>query len=152
MHPQTKQAPPSYFFTKPLSCNFCRKSKLKCDRKNPCGACVSRKIEAQCYQEEPNISTHNRLIDNSQSEKASSSSRQSPYDPPPIDVEALNSVTAALRQHQYTLESLSTIICGKQSSQPLSWLDEVVESLPSAGDCDYLLDYYYGEVRCDTPL
>jgi Fungal specific transcription factor domain/Fungal Zn(2)-Cys(6) binuclear cluster domain len=38
----------------PLSCNICRYRKMKCDRRQPCGSCVSLKMENSChYQSDP---------------------------------------------------------------------------------------------------
>lgn len=40
---------------KPVNCSFCRRRKLKCDRKHPCSNCVKRNIETSCtYATEPN--------------------------------------------------------------------------------------------------
>lgn len=33
----------------PVNCNFCRKRKLKCDRKQPCSNCVKRDLGSSCF-------------------------------------------------------------------------------------------------------
>lgn len=44
--------PPFYVRTNRISCDACRKRKLRCDRVKPCSTCVKRGISEQCYQEE----------------------------------------------------------------------------------------------------
>jgi hypothetical protein len=44
--------PPFYVRTNRISCDACRKRKLRCDRVKPCSTCVKRGIAEQCYQEE----------------------------------------------------------------------------------------------------
>lgn len=47
------QAPPAaYMRTSRISCDPCRKRKLRCDRVMPCSTCVRRGIPHQCYQEQ----------------------------------------------------------------------------------------------------
>ena len=44
--------PPFYVRMNHISCDPCRKRKLKCDRVKPCATCKRRGIENQCYQED----------------------------------------------------------------------------------------------------
>lgn len=39
----------------PVSCQTCRKRKLKCDRANPCGSCAARKLECVYSSREPGV-------------------------------------------------------------------------------------------------
>lgn len=43
---------------KPINCSFCRRRKLKCDRKQPCSNCIRRNIQASCvYAAESSLSS-----------------------------------------------------------------------------------------------
>lgn len=49
---QGNTPPPFYVRVNRISCNQCRKRKLKCDRVKPCTTCTKRGIASQCYQED----------------------------------------------------------------------------------------------------
>ncbi|KDN53606.1 hypothetical protein K437DRAFT_265660 [Tilletiaria anomala UBC 951] len=48
----TEQAPPLPINRLTPSCSRCRIKKLRCDRKQPCGHCIARGLEAGCHKDE----------------------------------------------------------------------------------------------------
>ncbi|KAK6379404.1 hypothetical protein LTS17_006322 [Exophiala oligosperma] len=80
-----------------LACNQCRKSKLRCDRAQPCGSCVKRDVATACSYHRPTPSNH------SQNEGARSSS--SVAEDRLMHLEAM---VRELMEHQQQQSSLSS--------------------------------------------
>lgn len=142
---EKRQPPSAYFAAKPLACNNCRKSKLRCNRVKPCDSCVARGTEDACYQDKrPSISSE-------ENGHASNTSTISEVLPAALDSTLIEVITALRSQGQSLFSLANTINDASTSNKTPSsnWQYEVRQSLPAAETCDVLSAFYYDEVSAE---
>jgi hypothetical protein len=142
---EKRQPPSAYFAAKPLACNNCRKSKLRCSRVKPCDSCVARGTEDACYQDKrPSISSKENGV-------ASTSSLTLEVLPAALDSTLIEVITALRSQGQSLFSLANTINEASTFNKKTSsnWQDEVRQSLPAAETCDILSTFYYDEVSAE---
>ncbi|PYH55419.1 Zn(II)2Cys6 transcription factor [Aspergillus niger CBS 101883] len=156
---------------KAVNCEECRRSKLRCDRQNPCGACKRRKREYSCSYEAlsgPSVSrkTHRQPVTTSAS-PALNGGAGSPSTPRRKGVFSSNlrpeQPTSGLEKsppgvHWETVlerpvpeedvnDTLSPLSIGPRIS-----LQEMIDSLPPKSCCDYLVSHFFKHISALFPI
>ncbi|CAK97326.1 hypothetical protein M747DRAFT_369076 [Aspergillus niger ATCC 13496] len=156
---------------KAVNCEECRRSKLRCDRQNPCGACKRRKREYNCSYEAlsgPSVSrkTHRQPVTTSAS-PALNGGAGSPSTPRRKGVFSSNlrpeQPTSGLEKsspgvHWETVlerpvpeedvnDTLSPLSIGPRIS-----LQEMIDSLPPKSCCDYLVSHFFKHISALFPI
>ncbi|GKZ76391.1 hypothetical protein AnigIFM56816_006651 [Aspergillus niger] len=156
---------------KAVNCEECRRSKLRCDRQNPCGACKRRKRESSCSYEAlsgPSVSrkTRRQPVTTSAS-PALNGGAGSPSTPRRKGV-----FSSTLRPEQPTSgleksppgvhwetvlerpvpeedvnDTLSPLSIGPRIS-----LQEMIDSLPPKSCCDYLVSHFFKHISALFPI
>lgn len=122
----------------PVSCQSCRKRKLKCDRKTPCSGCSNRRIECIYHN------THGDVFETSTSLVT-----------PPEDQAATQAATPEPQHVPYAGQQ-DTSVQGEpkdESLQTMDWLETIVMGhwIPSAVPTALRADIVEGEHADDLP-
>lgn len=159
---------------KPVNCDECRRSKLRCDRQYPCSACKRRGREASCSYEAVSASSVSTKRQQAPAHSHASAARSNPAESPPtpsrqiidrtptLQAEVRIPATAQVPPHtQWELEAvlerpapgneiqstLSPLFIGRHMS-----LQETIDSLPPRPCCDYLVSQFFKNVSGFFPI
>ncbi|KAJ5288896.1 hypothetical protein N7478_001926 [Penicillium angulare] len=158
---------------KAISCEECRRSKLRCDRQQPCGACKRRGRDAACSFESQStvghVSTnsdrtpaHSRLSNavittvGSPSTPSTQTATSNPGVQPDVPSSGINQLPpdthweAVLERPTPgydTHETLSLLSIG-----PRMALQEIIDSLPPKPCCDYLVSTFFKNISALFPI
>ncbi|CAG8930483.1 unnamed protein product [Penicillium salamii] len=155
-----------------VNCEECRRSKLRCDRQQPCGACKRRGRENSCFYEisagtsgstkiqRAPIIAQASTAGNNGVELPSTPSRQtfddlSTLQPPPPTSETDQT---PLHAHWETVlerpapeneaqDTFSLLAIGPRTS-----LQEIIDSLPPRSCCDYLISQFFKNISALFPI
>jgi hypothetical protein len=157
---------------KAVNCEECRRSKLRCDRQHPCGACKRRRRDASCSYEVStgiplSMNTHRTPV-NAQASTVFSNRAESPSTPPrqnlasapasQSELQAPEMNQTPLDTHWETVlerpapesdahDTLSPLSIGQRMS-----LQEIIDSLPPKSCCDYLISHFFKNVSALFPI
>lgn len=152
---------------RPVSCDKCRRSKLKCDRQQPCGACRRRGRQDDCGYEGFSSSTPSSAY----------SARETPIRRAPRTTNGLGAASevVGLKQSSVNVPSLQlgATPATDQTSLHAQWetvlerptpeyeahdtfsplsiaprmsLDEIIDNLPPRSCCDYLISHFFNYI------
>ena len=118
----------------PVSCQSCRKRKLKCDRKTPCSGCSTRRLE--CIYQNGHLQTPAAQASPTQpvSEQAANLTTSSRPQAEPITAEPNASISSHSKDESFeTMDWLETIVMGHwiPSAVPLAMRADIVRSEPT---------------------
>ena len=148
---------------RPVNCEQCRRSKLRCDRQCPCGSCKSRGREAGCsYEARPPLSfsgkAHRPIVTGCSSlgrgnknQRPSASSRQnciSVTPPEPGLTRCEPNQTPLDTNWEIAFERPPPEADAHNTLSPLSMLScipvqQIIDSLPSKPCCDFLISHFF---------
>lgn len=147
-----------------VNCEECRRSKLRCDRQHPCGACKRRRREARCSYEIPSgapVSTKARRTSvTAGAESPSTLSRQNFTNASVLQPELPISETnqTPLGAHwEIVLDRPAPEHDAFNTLSPLSIsprisLQEIIDSLPPKPCCDYLISHFFKNISALFPI
>jgi hypothetical protein len=150
---------------KPVSCEACRRHKLRCDRQNPCGSCRRRSCESSCTYVQKATSTQRALPSPDESRHSDLGVEELvPTSRLGIDESLDNACPATRSNNDYTTSQWDALLqrptdqTGESTSHAtLPQLstqfpfhigltrssDELLALLPPAHCCDYLITQYF---------
>jgi hypothetical protein len=167
-------ATPPAAYSRPdrISCDPCRKRKIKCDRVWPCNSCVKRNIQDMCYQEDRGRESSATVARRNQRSKPSLGSvagaayridkQESDVDLHPRGVRRLTSaVTVSPISSRPKIEMIdildpviqagANLYCerlievGSGEDGRIMWRD-ISSHVPSPDECEELIMFYFEEV------
>jgi hypothetical protein len=154
----------------PVNCEECRRSKLRCDRRQPCGACKRRRRDASCsYDVSTGLTTStntHRIAGSIQVSSAfgnrvgcsTTSSRETLATASRPRLQTPDTDQLAPDTHWDTvLERPAPESDAHDTSSPLSIglrlsLQEIIESLPPKPCCDYLISHFFKNISTLFPI
>lgn len=162
--------PAAYVRTNRISCDPCRKRKLKCDRVKPCSTCQRRKIVDQCYQDdrEEVAGDHHTPASSKRSKGTPSVSEVEGHSPPESPLysqvglekikEQFQTIATIAQQSTHTLNTLIgsmpqsrgnlELIRGDslKDKSVIQWSD-IADQVPSIKECEDLITFHFEKVR-----
>ncbi|RAL12658.1 uncharacterized protein BO97DRAFT_451257 [Aspergillus homomorphus CBS 101889] len=154
---------------RPVNCEECRRSKLRCDRQHPCGACKRRKREASCSYDivaggigplSAQRTTANPRVpaapNNNTRRIAESPTASLPQPPPPPDCETAQEylhtrwesvLQRPVPEDDVEPHTLSPLPFGSRMSH-----EEIIRSLPPKACCDYLVSHFFKHIFALFPI
>ncbi|GLA56429.1 hypothetical protein AtubIFM55763_007413 [Aspergillus tubingensis] len=156
---------------KAVNCEECRRSKLRCDRQHPCGACKRRKRESICSYEAPSGLSASRKTRRKPVTTSASSALSGGAGSPatPTRKGAISSIS----QPEESISEVETSPPGvhwetvlerpvpeedvNDTLSPLSIspripLQEMIDSLPPKSCCDYLVSHFFKHISALFPI
>lgn len=156
---------------RPVNCEECRRSKLRCDRQHPCGACRRRRREASCSYETSSgapVSTkphrtarastalNNRVEDHPapplRQPSASASSLQPELSASETSQTHLDTYWETVLERPVSEDDAQHTILSPLSIGPRMSVQEIVESLPPKPCCDYLVSQFFKHISALFPI
>ncbi|TQV93258.1 hypothetical protein V2A60_010310 [Cordyceps javanica] len=154
---------------RPVSCDECRRSKLRCDRQQPCSACKRRGREGDCGYEPPARKRPSSASSSAQNTpircrdlrapavcpaRAATdivTEKNSPADISPLQREETLPTTDRTSLHaqwETVLERPTPEYEAQDAFSPLSIaprmsLEEIMDNLPARSSCDHLISHFF---------
>lgn len=138
---------------KPLSCEPCRISKLRCDRRQPCATCLRRTGVASCvYSQRDNATVSSAAKSRalarsaqpaSQSRLISPPQQDTPRSPSPQPIHHRWDTILRRPPNEKGTEEDSTGVVFSLSFGPTTPVLELLALLPSESVCEYLVSQYF---------
>ncbi|KAJ5985747.1 hypothetical protein N7499_007962 [Penicillium canescens] len=157
---------------KTVNCEECRRSKLRCDRQHPCGACKRRRRDASCSYEVstdvPSPANTHRTAATAQASTVFGNRVGSPCTPSRQNLARASASQQGLQvsetdqlpldtHWETVLERPAPESDAYDASSPLSIglrmsLQEIIESLPPKPCCDYLVSHFFKNISTLFPI
>ncbi|KAJ5178729.1 hypothetical protein N7492_001939 [Penicillium capsulatum] len=147
---------------KPINCEPCRRSKIRCDRQRPCNVCKRHRRESACsYATQSGLSpgTPVRKVINT-SNRTGGSPRQTiactPVQAPEVPIaetsqgppDTLWETVLERPAPEYDIhDTLSPLSMGPRMS-----LQELLDALPPHACCDYLISHFFKYISALFPI
>ncbi|KAL4881844.1 hypothetical protein BJY04DRAFT_207324 [Aspergillus karnatakaensis] len=155
---------------RPVNCAACRRSKLRCDRQSPCGACTRRGREGSCsYDTSTNdpgrtISQATAVRSNGDHDVLSTPSvipiiggesipapRQATFEPNQ-DQEHRDARWETVLERPVPADDIEQHILSPLPFGPRMSLREIADSLPPKSCCDYLVSHFFKYIFVLFPI
>lgn len=142
-----------------VNCEECRRSKLRCDRQHPCGACKRRRREDSCTYEvipeapvsvkrrsTPVTTTGSAVSTSAPSQRLEESISETNRTAPGTHWEAVLQRPAP-EQDAQDAQNIMLLSFSSRIS-----LQELIDSLPPRGCCDYLVAHFFKHIYALFPI
>lgn len=142
-----------------VNCLECRRSKLRCDRHQPCGACKRRRREASCLYEIPSGAPISPITHRTSVTAPASTLSSGAESPSSASVPISEGNQAPLGTHwEIVLQrpapehDAHDTISPLFSISPCISLQEIIDSLPPKSCCDYLISRFFKNITALFPI